>query len=253
MFAPAYQRILFSDACFHRVRLLPFVQSFTLLGVFFSLSVAVQAQPETVQPGYCAAPAEMMSTLQADAGGDVHTLAMMNKHEVDVDTNDPNVKTAQVVMSNSDFSKGYIIKGNAPLGQSSSQLCVSATIRDMEVNDFRIDREPTVARYTFNTEAAIEQYETIETNVGGNVACGERSHALSVFEQDENGSQRLAFQGIETRADGEDGVLWTLIADPTEGDFRTLGSLDKGATIVGGRGSNFQITATLEAYFSEQE
>lgn len=211
-----------------------------------------QAQPATVEAGYCAAPQEMMSTLQADAGGDVHTLATMNKHVIDLDRSREHVVgIAQVVMSNRDFSKAYVVKGDAPLGEPSSELCLSLKIRDLEVNDYRIDREPTVTRYTFNTEAAIEQCETIEANLGGNVVCGERSHALRVLEQEENGGQRLAFQGIETRANGNDGVLWTLIADPVEGDFRTLGSQDQGATIVGSSGGNFQITATLDAYFDQ--
>lgn len=189
---------------------MPGCLSILVNGVCFSLIVAVAALQGpaaafALDAGYCAAPAEMMSTLQADAGGDVYTLAMMNVHGADLET-EGTIKTAQVIMSNSDFSKGYVVRGNAPLGEPSSELCLSLKIRDLEVNDYRLDREPTVTSYTFNNEAAEAQCETVEANVGKDIVCGERSRGLEAFEEAENGGQRLAFQGIETRTDENDGV-----------------------------------------------
>lgn len=217
--------------------------------VTFALGVVAGFAPfspaQALEPRECAAPQEMMASLQEDAGGNVFTLATMNLQGVDVDTNDNDVRTAQVVMSNSNFSKFYVVKGNAPLGERSSELCLSLQGRDLEANDYREDRPPTVTSYTFNTEAAKEQCEQINTNIGANTGCKERSEALEHFKG--NSNQHLAFQGIETLENGQDGVLWSLIADPAEeGGFRTLGSLDQGATIVGGSGEGFLITDILD-------
>ncbi len=230
-----------------------------LRSAFMAVAIAIPAlgmtalttsDAQAVEAGFCAAPQEMMTKLQQDVGGDVYTLATMNWRGVDVDTNDSDVRRAQVVMSSGDFSQWYVIRGNAPLGEASTELCISLAGRDLEVNDYRVDRDPTVTRYTFNAEAAREQCEAIEAGIGSNVACGERSAALEGFAEDHNGGQHLAFQGIETLESGDDGVLWSLIADPDDADFRTLGSLDQGATIVGGSGDGFSITAVLQDYFS---
>lgn len=213
---------------------------YAIMAVFAQSFVSAGSAALALEPGYCAPPNVVQQQLQEEG---LIPLAAMNRLQANVEKQDSEL-VAQFIMSTSDFSRWIVIKADEPIGTRASEICVSLQGRDLEVNDNRREELlPGVAEYTFDVEQAQAQCDRINSRVEGSTACNERNIALNYF--DTELGEKLAFQGIQVGVDGQDGGIWTLVADPVEQDFRTLATFNQGATIVSGRGDDFAYAPAL--------
>ncbi|MCG8542891.1 MAG: hypothetical protein MJE12_01650 [Alphaproteobacteria bacterium] len=192
-----------------------------------------------LEPGQCGTPKAVNSHLKAEGHSPV---GAMNRSVVNVKTESRQL-VAQFVTATQDLSRWYVIRGDAPLGKPSGRFCVSLKGRDLEIKDYRKNRPPTVSAFDFKREEALAQCDEVSKRIRGGVACQFRDHVLAGFER--RLGERLVFQGTRVNHSGSESGIFTIVADPQEGDARTLATLDRGATTVIGRSEDFQLSPSV--------
>jgi len=152
---------------------------------------------------------------------------------------------AELITATPDLKHWYAVKGDKPLGTISTRLCVAAKGRNLEINDYRKDKPPTVTRYRFDRETALAACDEIAKQfVDGaekGIRCNEFNEGLRILERDTGG--RIALQG-----ESDDGVLVTIIADPeNENDYRVLVTASAGATGIARSGVRFGFSPWVQS------
>lgn len=169
-----------------------------------------------------------------------------------VDSQGKTAPLAQFIAANSDNSRFYILTGNVPLNAPNGRFCVTLVGRDLEINDYRLDRPARlINNYTFADDEARAQCHAIIENVG-KVLCENRDRMLE--RANDLHAQRLALQGILLSETGADTSLLTVIAVPADEQralpedrnrYATLVSADEGATTILESGFKFSFTAPV--------
>ena len=163
-------------------------------------------------------------------------MATMDRIGVSVSKRDVD-QAANLMTATPDLKRWYMIRGDQPLAKQSSRMCVSAAGRNLEINDYRRNGEPTVTPYQFERGKALAECKEIAKNfIDGEkygIGCNERQEMMRILA--ENVSERIALQGVTDQQN-----LMTIIADPAdENDFRMLVTARAGATGIALRGDKF--------------
>ena len=156
---------------------------------------------------------------------------------------------ASLVTATPDLKRWYIVRGDKPLDEQSTRMCVSAAGRDLQLNDHRRDGTPTVRRFNFDRDKALAQCDEIAKNfIDGEekgIGCNDYYTGLRILEEDLG--ERVALQGITDQE-----TMMTIIANPeNEKDFRVLATASQGATIISLRGHKFAFSAWAASAFQQ--
>jgi len=214
-----------------------------LLSVLILAAVPAHA----LDVGACDTPENLSASLRAEghkivASMDMVGISLREGGKVGYD--------AELITATPDLKRWYAIKGDRPLGEKSTRLCIAAKGRNLEINDYRRNGEPTVTRYRFDRAAALAQCdeiaEQIIDGVEKGISCNELNAGLRILEEDTGG--RIALQGESDR-----GVLVTIIADPAnENDYRVLITASKGATGIARSGVRFGFSDWVRSVLDRQ-
>ena len=155
----------------------------------------------------CASPQDLLAALESEGH---RFVAAMERLTVNVDTGETQ-PLAQFMTVTADGGRFYVLEANVPLGVPNGVFCITATGRDLEVNDYRQERPPQVTRFAFDPADAAAACELLERETEG-LLCGHRDTILGNANS-QNG-MRLALQGTLVAENGDDFALLTVIADP---------------------------------------
>lgn len=138
---------------------------------------------------------------------------------------------ANLVTATPDLKRWYMIRAFEPLGKRSDRMCVSDAGYNLEINDHRKIRKPTVTVFRFDKTEALAECERLSQFVSNCSDYGE-----FVDRMHKRFGERIALQGVT----GDKKELMTIVADPgNERDFRILSTTGTGATAISLRGDKF--------------
>lgn len=204
-----------------------------ILGIF--LFVSLTASANALEIGYCDTP-EGLSTKLADEGH--RTFATMDRVGISLTmaSDDKTAYAANLITAKPDLSSWYMIRGDRPLAERSTRMCISAAGRNLEVNDYRLDRPPTVTTYQFDADKALLECNEVAKNFyrgeEDGIGCNSYNEVITRFKSNLN--HRIALQGISLQ-----NTLMTIVTDPQNTRFRMLATAQAGATGISLRGDKF--------------
>lgn len=204
---------------------------------------ASPGQALALKHGNCLAPADFAATLEDDGQGLVAAMDTMT-------VNDQGETEYRAEFVTSDRAgRGYLFVADAQLGGNASRFCITHILRNLEVNDYRVEGSPSVTRYDFDEDAALQQCAEIQER--SNRLCGHRASMLEIAEREQG--QRLVLQGLFEDEAGIARGLFTLIAEPdAPATYRVLTTADRGATAVLENGIRFALSPQVLAFLDQE-
>lgn len=208
-------------------------------GISVALSIGVTSPALALEIGYCNTPQGLSAKLKTEGH---RTVATMERVGVSLELNKATGKNlvaraANLVTATPDMKNWYIVRAFAPLGERSDKMCISSAGNNLEINDYRKDKKPTVTNYNFDKAKALAACKKLGDKVSH---CSD--HAEFVEQLQRRLHERIALQGVSR--DKKD--LVTIVADPGispedlgEKDFRILSTTMTGATAVSLSGYKF--------------
>ena len=193
-----------------------------------------------LEEGFCAPPADMTELLR---GEEHNIIATMDRHGYDVGSEEWGF-IAVLVTTSPDLTSWYFVSGNKPLGTESTEFCITIAGKNLELNDHRQDRPPTVKKYRFDAAAAKAGCEKMQDAFLNGVACGE--HYTVIEDYGRQFKERIALQG-----ESVGGVLVTFVANPdpttdgaflTDKNYHTLATTSEGSVTIAGSGERFEFS-----------
>lgn len=203
-----------------------------------SLFFLIAAPAHALDVGHCDTPEGLSAKIKAEG----HKLvAGMDRIGVSLKDGGKAAWGANLVTVTPDLKRWYMLRGDKPLSERSTRMCVSAAGRNLEINDHRRKGPPTVTRYHFDRAKALAECDEVAKRfidgVEKGIRCNEFNEGLRILEEDLG--ERIALQGI-----GDHGTLMTIIANPEgEKDFRMLATAPAGATGIALSGRGFAFSA----------
>ena len=201
-----------------------------------SLFLLIAPPAHALDVGYCDTPEKLSARIKAEGH---KIVAGMERLGVSLNQGGTAAYGANLVTATPDLTRWYMVRGDKPISERSSRMCVSAAGRNLEINDHRREGPPTVTRYRFDRAKAlaeckeVEQRFVVDENTG--IHCNELNDGVRLLEERLN--ERIALRGTT-----DQGTLMTVVANP-DGDktFRMLATAPAGATgiALGGRGFAF--------------
>ena len=158
---------------------------------------------------------------------------------------------ANLLTAKPDMTRWYLVGSDGPLGKRSDRMCVSMAGRNLEINDHRKDRQPTVRAFLFEQAKALAECKRISHAVRN---CSD--HAEFLERMRKRFDERIAVQGI-TDKNG----LMTIVANPgvrrTGGvlgdkNFRLLSTTRTGATAISLSGGKFNFSKWIVIVLNQQ-
>ena len=202
---------------------------------------------QALELGTCGTPAEMTAWLKAEGH---KMVAGMNRIGVSLKQGGHVGYAADLVTATADFKRWYIIGGDRPLTERSTRMCVAAAGRNLEINDHRSKKRPTVTRYRFEHAKALAECKKIEESYTGakeyGLRCNAHDEVVRILGEDTKG--RIALQGMT-----DQNTLMTILADPEkEKRYTLLATAPMGATTVAGGGKGYAFSGSILARFAQR-
>jgi hypothetical protein len=140
--------------------------------------------------------------------------------------------TALIFMSNADGSRGYLVRGDKPLGEQAETICIDSVFRDVKLNDITNPVVPTWAE--MGDDPVTAEAVCKRDRLGYQEKCNSNDRSLTTLSS--NG-QHVLFMAIGTAINPRDRTVRSnqrilLTLDGTNGSGLVKASTSEGASYI---------------------
>ena len=157
--------------------------------------------------------------------------------------------TSLIFLANANGSRGYLIRGDKPLGQQADTACVDSVYREVRLND--ITRPGIPAWATMGGDAARANAVCKRDHLGYQEECSPHDAALATLERH---GQHVAFMATGTAINPRDGSIRKqqrlfLTVDPSKGGLLKAATAE-GASYILSAYTSVSLTQNAVAFMS---